>query len=94
MVRGGRHDVDTYLDLAQAFAASDTPQIVDAIATRLVFVADDIVDDDDRRRFEAWIRTRFGPILVGARPPRGPPRQRRLHGRRASMLVLVGVVWQ
>ena len=90
MVRGGRHDVDTYLDLAQALAASDTPQIVDAIATRLLFVADDIVDDDDRGSFEAWIRTRFGPILLALGLPGGLRDSDGVHGRRASMLGLVG----
>jgi hypothetical protein len=35
MIRAGRHDVGTYLDLAGVMAADDTPSVIDELATRV-----------------------------------------------------------
>ena len=92
MVRAGRHDIDLYLDLAAAMAGDDTPVITETIADRLESIGDDIVDATERARYQAWIRTHFGPVLTGLGLPGpandGDDRQY----RRGILLHLVGVV--
>ena len=63
MVRSGRHDVGTYLDLAAAFARDETPEVVGDMAGRLGAVMGDIADPSQRPAFQAWVRARFGPAL-------------------------------
>ncbi|HKH72105.1 MAG TPA: M1 family metallopeptidase [Vicinamibacterales bacterium] len=92
MVRAGRHDIDLYLDLAAAMAGDDTPVIAETIAERLESISDDIADATERARYQAWIRTHFGPVLTGLGLPGpatdGDDRQY----RRGILLHLVGVV--
>jgi hypothetical protein len=63
MVRGGRHDIGVYLDLAGALATDETSAVVDTIAGRLSTTGEYIVSGPDRPKYEAWIRERFGPTL-------------------------------
>jgi puromycin-sensitive aminopeptidase len=63
MVRSGRHDVGTYLDLAAAFARDETPEVVGDLAGRLGAVMGDIADPSQRPAFQAWVRARFRPAL-------------------------------
>ena len=44
IVRAGRHDIGTYLDLAAAFAGDPTPDVAAEIASRLAFVRGAIAD--------------------------------------------------
>jgi aminopeptidase N len=91
MVRAGRHDIDLYLDLAAAMANDETPVITETIASRLAVIGDDIADAAERGRYQAWIRARFGPVLnaLGLPGPVGDSDDR--HGRRGTLLHLVGV---
>ncbi len=91
MVRAGRHDIDLYLDLAAAMANDETPVITETIADRLAVIGDDIADAAERGRYQAWIRARFGPVLnaLGLPGPVGDSDDR--HGRRGTLLHLVGV---
>ena len=91
MVRAGRHDIDLYLDLAAAMAGDETPVITETIANRLAAIGSDIVDAAERARYQAWIRARFGPVLnaLGLPGPAGDTDDR--HGRRGTLLHLVGV---
>jgi aminopeptidase N len=91
MVRAGRHDIDLYLDLASAMANDDTPVILETIASRLEVIGDDIADATEKARYQAWIRSHFGPVLTSLGLPGpasdGDDRQ----SRRATLLHLVGV---
>jgi aminopeptidase N len=91
MVRAGRHDIDTYLELSAALSTDETPAIVNMVANRLESISDDIADLAERPAFQAWIRARFGPALMTLGLPGpatdGDDRQ----ARRATLLHLVGV---
>jgi aminopeptidase N len=91
MVRAGRHDIGTYLDLAAAVAGDDTPDVLDAIADRLGYTAGNIADASEQARFQAWVQRRFRPALdaLGLPGPSGDSDDRQ--SRRATLLTLVGI---
>ena len=63
MVRAGRHDIGTYLDLAAAFASDTTPTVLGDLAGRVGYVASFVADAGERPAFEAWTQARFRPVL-------------------------------
>jgi puromycin-sensitive aminopeptidase len=73
IVRAGRHDIGTYLDLAAAFASDPTPAVASEIASRVAFIRTAIADPDQRPRFDAWVRKVFRPALdrIGIEPKPG-----------------------
>ena len=90
MVRAGRHDVGSYLDLASGFAGDDTPAVIDDVAGRIGSVAAYIGDEAARAPFQRWVRGRFGPTLdaLGLPGPASDTDDRQ--GRRATLLTLLG----
>jgi aminopeptidase N len=73
IVRAGRHDIDTYMDLAAAFASDPTPQVASEISSRLAFVRGSIADAAQRPSFDAWVKRVFRPALdrIGIEPRPG-----------------------
>jgi aminopeptidase N len=63
MVRAGRHDIGTYLDLAGAFANDHTPAVLNDLAGRVGYVASFVANAGQRPAFEAWTQARFRPAL-------------------------------
>jgi aminopeptidase N len=92
MVRGGRHDLGVYLDIAAAMADDDTTEVVDTIAARLSYVVGYIADPPQQAPLQAWIRQRFGPALATLGVPGDPGDPDDRQTRRATLLTLVGVV--
>ncbi len=90
MVRGGRHDVGMFLDLAGALARDTDAAVTDGITTRLTYAAEYLVKDAQRPKFEAWIRSRFGPALESAPSSGGYVDDLQL-ARYAALLDLVGI---
>jgi aminopeptidase N len=91
MVRAGRHDIDVYLDLAGALAGDETPAVIDAVASRLAFTSEHLVQSDRRRPgFQRWIRGRFGPALSALGLPGDPRDSDERQSRRGELLALVG----
>jgi aminopeptidase N len=92
MVRSGRHQIGTYLDLASAQAAEETPAVLDAVNARLSFTAGYIADPAQQPAFQAWVRNTFAPALrsVGLPGAVNDPDDRQ--NRRATLLFLVGVL--
>jgi aminopeptidase N len=91
MVRSGRHDIDSFLDLSAMFANDDTPAVVDTIAARLTLIAHAIADPGQRVAFERWIRDRFGAALAVIGIPGNVDDSDEVQSRRATLLMLVGV---
>ena len=91
MVRGGGHDVGVYMDLAASLADDETPSVTSAIRGRLSFAQSHLVRDDDRARYQSWIRARFMPALraLGLPGPAGEPDERQ--SRRAALVELLGI---
>jgi aminopeptidase N len=92
MVRAGRHDIDVFLDLAADMASDDTTAVVNAIAGRLTFAANNIVDPGQQAQFQRWIRERFAPALTALGIPGALDDTDERQTRRATLLMLVGVV--
>ena len=74
LVRSGRHDIGTYLDLASAWAGDTAPAVVEDIATRVGYVASSIANADEAPAFQ-----RLGQAPLRARARR---RGTAGHGRR------------
>ena len=91
MVRGGRHDIGVYLDLAAGLAGDETPAIIEAIAARLTLTGEHVVAPAERARYQMWIRARFGPELATLGLPGGLQEDENRHSRRAELLTLVGL---
>ena len=92
MVRAGRHDIDVFLDIAAQMAADDTPAVIDSLASRLTTTANAVVDPQQQARFQQWIRDRFGATLATLGFPGARTDSDDLQSRRATLLMLVGVV--
>jgi aminopeptidase N len=90
MVRSGRHEIGGFFELASALASDDVPAIAETIASRLDYAADYLVSDAQRSKFEAWIRSRFGPPLERL-SSNGADADEMQQSRRASLLMLVGI---
>ncbi|HEY6361709.1 MAG TPA: M1 family metallopeptidase [Vicinamibacterales bacterium] len=91
MVRGGRHDVGVYLDLAASLSNDETAAVTDAIAGRLEFADAYLVRQPERARYEGWVRRRFGPTLRGMGIPGDPRDPDERQSRRATLIQLLGV---
>ena len=89
MVRSGRHDIGVYLDLAGSLARDETAAITDTLATRLGFVGEYLVTPDQQPRWQAWVQSRFRPVLetLGLPGAARDPAERQT--RRAELLGLV-----
>jgi aminopeptidase N len=91
MMLSARHDIGVFLDLVADFAADDTPALLNALQTRISYVATNIVDQAQQAPFQRWIRDRFGPILTQLGLSGDPRDPDYLQGRRATLMSLVGV---
>ncbi len=92
MVRGGRHDIGIYLDLASALANDSTSAAIDMLAGRLEVIGDDLVSSTDQLAYQAWIRAHFGPQLTGMGVPGNAGDTDEIQLRRATLLSLTGHV--
>lgn len=92
MVRAGRHDVGVYLDLADRLASDESSAVTSALAARLEFTAEYLVEPSQTPRWQRWIRERFGPPLDALGVPGGPRDDEERQSRRATLLSLVGGV--
>jgi aminopeptidase N len=90
MIRAGRHDIGTYLDLAGVMAADDTPSVIDDVAARVGAVATSVADENQRAAYKAWVRARFGPVLESLGLPGRASDADGVQGRRATLLMLLG----
>jgi aminopeptidase N len=91
MVRSGRHDIGAFLDLASAQAADETPAVLDIVSNRLGYAATYIADASELPRYQAWIRTKFAPILASIGLPGTVKDPDDIQNRRATLLGVVGL---
>jgi aminopeptidase N len=91
MVQASRHDIDGFLDLANTLIRDDTAAVLDAVASKVTYIVDRLVDPRDRPRYQAWIRERVGPALRQLGLPGDANDDPNLQGRRATLLSLVGM---
>ena len=89
MVRAGRHDVGTYLDLAAALARDETPAVVADMAGRLGVVMGDFASAAQRPAFQAWVRAKFRPALDAIGPTDGLGDTDEVNSRRGMLMQLL-----
>jgi aminopeptidase N len=90
LIRSGRHDIGTYLDLAHAWAGDTAPAVIEDIAGRLGYVASSIANADERPAFQAWTKRRFGPALEAVGLPGSINDSDDTQSRRAALLGIMG----
>jgi aminopeptidase N len=90
MVRAGRHDIGTYLDLAGTVASDNTPSVIDDVAARVATVTTSVADVSQRAAYKAWIRAKFGPVLESLGLPGRATDDDGTQSRRATLLLLLG----
>jgi aminopeptidase N len=90
LIRSGRHDINTYLDLASAWAGETTPAVVEDVAARIGYVATSIANPDETPAFHAWVKRRFGPALDALGLPGSASDSDDTQSRRAALLGIMG----
>ncbi|HUU33221.1 MAG TPA: ERAP1-like C-terminal domain-containing protein, partial [Vicinamibacterales bacterium] len=90
MVRAGRHDIGTYLDLAAAFATDETPAVLNDLVARVAFVRGAVADPAQHAAFDAWLRTTFTPALTAVGLESRPGDSDDVLSRRGALLRLLG----
>jgi aminopeptidase N len=90
MVRSGRHDIGTYLDLAAAQASDETPAVLDAVSSRVGYTAAYIANAAELPRFQAWLRATFAPALAALSLPGAASDPDDVQNRRATLTALLG----
>ena len=90
MAQAGRHDIGVVLDLVAAFADDPSPAVTDSLRTPVAYTAEYLVSEPDRRAFESWVQSRFGPALdrLGSV---GNSSDELEQSRRAALLELVAI---
>jgi aminopeptidase N len=89
MVRAGRHDVGTYLDVAAAFARDETPAVVADMAGRIGAIAGDFATAGQRPAFQAWVRKTYRPALDAIGLTNGLGDTDEVNSRRGLLLQLL-----
>jgi aminopeptidase N/puromycin-sensitive aminopeptidase len=89
LVRAGRHDVGTFLDLAQGFKGERTPAVM-ATLTGTLAAVERVAPNEARASFHAWVSALLNPALqeIGPAPRPGDTDERRQ--LRASLFVALG----
>ena len=89
LVRAGRDDVGTFLDLAQGFKGERTPAVMTTLTTTLAAV-ERVAPNQSRASFRAWVSALLNPALeeIGPTPRADDTEQRRQ--LRASLFGALG----
>jgi puromycin-sensitive aminopeptidase len=64
LVRGGRHDIGSFLDLASGFGSERSGQVLNTLTSKLAAIDDDMTTDKTREPFRAWIRALLAPVAA------------------------------
>jgi aminopeptidase N len=91
MVRSGRHEIGTYLDLASAQAGDETPAVLDTVSARVGYTAAYIANASELPRFQGWVRTTFAPTLATLTLPGAATDPDDMQNRRATLMSLLGL---
>jgi len=64
LVRAGRHDVGTFLDLASGFGGERTAAVMATLASLLYPIADEFTTSATRAPYRAWVAKLIAPALA------------------------------
>ena len=63
LVRSGRHDVDTFMDLAQGFKDERTPEVLEMLLGTLARIDDVLTTEATRQPYRSWVRALLRPSM-------------------------------
>lgn len=66
LVRAGKHDVTTDLDLASALADERNPVVMESVSGRLRWIGDHLTTTASRSKYRAWVRHLLAPAMMEA----------------------------
>jgi aminopeptidase N len=64
LVRAGRHDIGTYMDLAAGFRNERTPAVLDTLLGRLALIGEVLTTDASRASYRAWVASLLKPAMA------------------------------
>jgi puromycin-sensitive aminopeptidase len=90
LVRAGRHDVGTFLDLAGGFKAERTAAVMSTLVATLGTIDEELTTDATRAKYHEWVAQLLRPALddIGWTAARGEDDTRR--ELRASLVTALG----
>jgi aminopeptidase N len=78
LVRAGRHDVGTFLDLASGFNAERTPAVMATLLSTLATIGDELATGAPRSSYRSWVASLLVPAMqeIGWTAQRGDSEDR------------------
>ena len=79
LVRAGRHDIGTFMDLAEGFRNERTPDVIETLRGSLAAIHEDLTTDASRATYRAWVAALLKTAMaeVGWTPRAGESEQPR-----------------
>jgi aminopeptidase N len=79
LVRAGRHEIGTFMDLAEGFRTERTPAVLDTLLGRLAAIGEALTTEASRPKYRAWVASLLKPAIaeVGWTPRAGESEQPR-----------------
>ena len=90
LVRAGRHDVGTFLDLASGFRDERTASVMSTLTGLLATIGDEFTTDATRDGYRAWLGKFIAPALADVGLPGRPADDDEAKSLRASVVGLAG----
>jgi aminopeptidase N len=64
LVRAGRHDIGTFMDLAAGFRNERTPAVLDTLLGRLASIGEVLTTEESRASYRAWVASLLKPAMA------------------------------
>ena len=90
-VRVGRQPVGDYLTVAEGMTPDRTSAVLATVFNQLNFIGKYLVDDTDRERYQAWVRTTLTPVAHDIGWESVPGEREDYKALRARLLAVLGV---
>jgi aminopeptidase N len=90
LVRSGRHDVGTFMDLAQGFKDERTPQVLDMLLGTVARIDEVLTNDATRQPYRSWVRALLKPLMQDVGWTAQPSDSEEVRSLRASLFSALG----
>jgi aminopeptidase N len=90
LVRSGRHDIDSFMDLASGFKGERNAAVVATLVSSLKTIADDLTTPASRPAYDAWVASLLGPALEALGWRSGSSENDDTRALRASLVLGLG----
>ena len=64
LVRVGRHEIGTFMDLAEGFRNERTPEVLNTLLERLAVIHETLTTDASRSKYRAWVASLLRPAMT------------------------------